>query len=1370
MKMKKEITQKHSLLKRISSFRFAEKAGGIVVLFFLVVSIGMLLFSRTARFQNLLKTSLQKSISSGINGGISWESLRISSLSSVDITGLTLLTKNGEPVISIDHARGRIALLPLLRRHVVLTKVFLHTSTVTYNQRVHPNLVDVFTLKTQPVVDAAAPIWTFAIRKFFIDSLQAHYLDSAGRTANLSCASISGRMSAAADFTLNSTGSSLCVTIPGHMLILDTLYYSMRSGARGFMCDSILMKSTHVAAHGSFAISSGNLGPVQADFAVRADNSFFKGINARAWGLDRCDFATCFARVRGSFDHPVGGIDAEIHKIVFQKIALDKAKINLTIDSLGTTAGRLSLTDQALSGAFDFSTRMYHLLSKPVFDMYRAEGDILIPDIHDLNRVLLKMKAPDLIKKGIARFAMTASGQSFKQLPNLAHCTAALTDMTFSNGKTMAAAALQADIVHDSFSVKGEWPEVFSVNANGSLVHGNGSGSGTLDITNARPLSVLLVSKEISGAIKGGFSISKLFSAPSVNVKLLGTGITWEGLEVNTIKADCAYDKKTGISINAASVDLKGPISGALKNIGKPGMRGYITASLTAQGPALYPNATMHITIDSLVSGIPVADLIKSTITLHDSVVAFNDLKITRGLAVVGGSGSFDRSGKNVAAELSISSGVKGSASGTLSINGCFADNGVGNGICTATDIPVDVAHAWFPLISVPSARLSMQTSFNGKFSNPSIMAALQLSEIAFVKTDIKPKINVKAGLADHQALVLCTLSVGDTCGPLTIIAHAALLPSFRIDSLAPLPMEIKIFGSNVCLKPYVEAFSENMVLDGSLNADGSFSFRHGSWVPEGTISIVSNKFVYPALSLNAENFSLRMKPRGNTPLSGSRPIDISLQTGGVHYAGLALPKASVQAAFMDNAFVIDTANIFFEKGKLSIAGNVPLVHSTKLLTHRDIHLTLNADSIGAVAFNPFINGGRFTSGTINGHVIVSPGPSKITPEGSLIAEGVVFAVDDVSPPIGPLRIDVKIANDSILVNGGGLWGKGTIAETGFVTMSNNSIDQSRAALVCKNLKLNYLDDTQVRLDSLSAVLSNQLGKWGLDGYALLGESIVAYDVPFNQPVVAHSKTSVSKKPSLGLNVQLKIPNTLTTDLKVGNVLTGSASDIRTSVAGTLLVTGTVDNPRFAGQVQIDSGAATYLSHVFTIKQGYARLTGSSDINPFIDVLATTSLSQAQTTYGTDSIIVTLHISGDLKNPAIALTSNKGFSQLEIISLLTLGSTSFSLTGASTNGPASLISNSLSAIVSRQAQKTLGLEQVRFQGNLFTSGTAQANASVSVSKKISPDVTVSYSRGIADTISQQGVISLKLKPFLFLEFESNDKGNAGIDLKYRITK
>ncbi len=1370
MKMKKEIMQKHSPLNRVSIVRLAAKAGGIIVLFFIVLLIGVWLFSRTARFQNLLKTSLQQSVSSGISGGISWESLRISSLSSVDISGLTLTTKNGQPVITIDHAQGRIALLPLLKRHVVLPKVFLHHSTVTYNQRNHPNLADVFAPKTPPALDTMAPLWTFSISAFVIDSLQAHYLDSAGRSANLSCASISGRLSAAADFTLNSIGSSLRLTIPGHVLSLDTLYYSMRSGALGFTCDGVLMKSAHVTARGSFTIPSENSGPIQADVVVRADNSFFKGINARAWGLDKCDMLNFSSRLRGQMEHPTFNANAEITNAIFKNMAMAHATISLTGDPSGKAVGRVSLVDPALSGALNFSTRISRLFSKPVLDEYYVNGDIIIPDIHGLNHVFLKMDPPVLIQKGVARLTVNASGASFKQLPYAADCTLGLAGMAFSNGKSLPAAGLKADIAHDSFSVKGEWPEVLSVNADGSLSRENGSGSGTLDIINARPLSVLLINKDISGAIKGNFSMKKILSAPSANVQLLGTGITWEGLVFDNLKTDCSYDKKTGITINAASADLHGPLTGALKNIGKPGMRGYVKASLTAHGPALYPNAMAHVTIDTLVSNIPVADLIKATITLHDSVIAFNDLKITKGLAVIGGSGSFDRAGKNLVAELSISSGVKGSASGTLAIKAALADSGVRDGICTATDVPVDVAHAWFPLLLIPSAKLSMQTAFNGRFSNPSVTAGLQLSEIAFVKTSQRPAIHAKARLADHQAMVLCTLSVGDACGPLLISAHAALMPSFRIDSLAPLPLEIRVFGSNVCLKPYVEAFSENMVLDGALNADGAFFFRHNRWVPEGAISVVSNKLAFPALNVDAENISLRMKPRGNAALSGTGPIDISLQTGNVHYAGIASPKASVQAAFTDNAVVIDTANISFEKGKLSIAGNIPLVSLSKLLTRRDIHLTFGADSIGAAVINPFISGGRFTSGTINGQVILSPGPSKIAPEGSLVAQGVVFAVDDVSPSIGPLRIEVKIAGDSVLVNGGGLWGKGTIAETGFVTVSNNSLAQCRAALVCKNLKLNYLDDTQVRLDSIGAVLSNQFGKWGLDGYALLGESNIAYDVPFNQPITAHVKTSVSKKPSLGLNVQLKIPNTLTTNLKVGNVLTGSASDIRTSVAGTLLVTGTVDNPKFAGQVQIDSGAATYLSHVFAIKHGYARLTGGSDINPFIDVIATTSLSQVQTTYGTDSIVVTLHISGDVKNPAIALTSNKGFSQLEIISLLTFGATSVSLAGAGTNVPGSIISNSLSTVVSRQAQKTLGLEQVQFQGNLFTSGSNQANASVSVSKKISPDVTVSYSRGIADTISQQGVISWKLKPFLFLEFESNDKGNAGIDLKYRIKK
>ena len=1335
--------------------------GGFIVLFFLLGSGGMWLLSRTGRFQTFVKTSLERSASSGLNGSISWKSLRMTSLSSVDVYGLALKAKSGAPIIAIDHVKGHIELFALLKRQVIFSKLFAFKADVEFNRQIHPGFIEVFSVKPKP---PQAP-WTFAVRKFFIDSLQSRYIDSTGNAANLACAKISGRLNAASDFTLKTTALSLRVSIPGHSLLIDTLYFSTSTNAHGFVCDSFSINSKHMTTHGSFTIPSGNSSPMHADVAARADDFFFNGINAQAWGLSRCDLPAATLHLRGSMAHPTLRVDARINKTVFKDVALNGARVDIQYDSLGEASGRVYLDNQTLSGALNFTIKASGLFSKPVFGDYRVDGDILAADIHDLNRVIVKMPSSDLIRKGAARLTVSASGRSPARIPATAHCALMLTDITLKNGKTLPEASLNADLSGDAFSLQGTWPKAFSLTASGSVTHDRGSGSGTIEVYNLGPLAMLF-NQEVAGAIKGDFTIGNLFSSPVGRMTAHGAGISWKEMTASALAADISYARTTGFIVNAATADVKGPLGPALTAVGKAGIRGYLKASLSAQGPiANLSAAAGRLSIDTLAIGLPVADLITATISLHDSIAGLNDLIIAKGVARIGGGVFFDRSKNTIAADLSINSGVKGSPPGTLSITAALADSAMSGIACTAIDVPVDAARAWFPLLTIPFAKLSMQGSLTGKFSNPSVKAAFGLSEIAFVKTDFNPTVRGSIELADHQAIALCTLSVGDSCGkPLTMAIHASLMPSFGIDTLAPRPLTMAVTGSNVCLKPYFLAVSKDVVLDGFLNADCSASWHKGEWTPHGAVSIVSNTFAYPALNTFVENVSLTMKPRPNA-VSG---VDVFLQTGKVRYAGMTLPKTSLRAAFHNNTFVIDTANIFFTKGKLFIAGNVPLVPLPQLLTHRDIRFDVTADSIAAVNCNPFISGGRFTAGTINGHITLSPGASSIKPEGALFAQGIVFVPDELSPPIGPLQCTINVSGDSMVIKGGGPWGKGTLALGGCAAISNNALGFTKATLIGKNLVIDYLDDTHVRIDSLNAEISDPEGKWALDGYALLGESNAAYNVPFNQPITVRPKTP--SKTSLGLSVGLKIPNCLTMDIKLGSLLSGSASEVKTSLGGTLQVTGTAENPKYAGQVQIDSGYATYLSRVFAIKQGYARLTGAGDMNPFIDILATTNVSQVQTTYGADSITITLHITGNLKKPVLVLTSNKGFSQLEIISLLTFGSTTFSSAGGAAANSASIISSSLSGVLSKQAQKTLGLEQVQFQGNLFASGSAQANASVSVSKKISPNITVSYTRGIADTISQQGVISWKLKPFLFLEFESNDKGNAGVDLKYRIKK
>ncbi len=135
-------------------------------------------------------------------------------------------------------------------------------------------------------------------------------------------------------------------------------------------------------------------------------------------------------------------------------------------------------------------------------------------------------------------------------------------------------------------------------------------------------------------------------------------------------------------------------------------------------------------------------------------------------------------------------------------------------------------------------------------------------------------------------------------------------------------------------------------------------------------------------------------------------------------------------------------------------------------MTHHDIHLALVADSIAAINCNPFINGGRFTAGTFNGHGILSPGPSKILHEASFLLRGLCSRLT-IYHLVRPVRFKVEISGDSVIINGNGLWGKGTISEAGYMTMSNNSLGLMRATLIGKNLTIDYLDDTHVQIDSL---------------------------------------------------------------------------------------------------------------------------------------------------------------------------------------------------------------------------------------------------------------------------------------------------------------
>ena len=126
--------------------------------------------------------------------------------------------------------------------------------------------------------------------------------------------------------------------------------------------------------------------------------------------------------------------------------------------------------------------------------------------------------------------------------------------------------------------------------------------------------------------------------------------------------------------------------------------------------------------------------------------------------------------------------------------------------------------------------------------------------------------------------------------------------------------------------------------------------------------------------------------------------------------------------------------------------------------------------------------------------------------------------------------------------------GKGALALGGFAAISNNALGFTKATFIGKNISINYLDDTHVRIDSLNAALSDPWENGRSTGMRFWGNRTRrTMSLLINR---LRSGPKAPPKTALGLSVRLKIPDCLTMDIKLGSLLSGSASEVKTTIGG----------------------------------------------------------------------------------------------------------------------------------------------------------------------------------------------------------------------------
>ena len=560
--------------------------------------------------------------------------------------------------------------------------------------------------------------------------------------------------------------------------------------------------------------------------------------------------------------------------------------------------------------------------------------------------------------------------------------------------------------------------------------------------------------------------------------------------------------------------------------------------------------------------------------------------------------------------------------------------------------------------------------------------------------------------------------------------------------------------------------FPQAQQLHGSLRADinGKAIKAEDGWMLSCSTHVVNYGLTMKAEDFKAGQTILDMRISG--PLL--RPvIGFSLSGDSIEYKSVVITGYSAGGSITGDVLKLDTLHLSCIGGSADMSGIVPLTFKKKFLFDENcsIHATFNAIPVSIMQpfFPDFI---EINKGEISGR-LVAEGTANGIPksEGTISLVNGELYIYECDKPLGPLSVDIYIKNDSIVLRRlQAKWGKGRIEGSGLAMIGAKGISTAQSHIKMSDISIDgcneNLDlgikaaDIDLAWDSLITVTAN----------ARLADTRFVHDfslVNFGEQIKKKTIASGSPNPlfdKVVMHISVDCNNNLTFDSNIGKML----------IDGSVLVVGRPDKPEVSGQFQIVNGFVYYLDKKFTVTDGAIRQYDPKLINPLLNITATSSVSYYPPKGEKTDYDITLLVKGDLSNPLITLSAVPSLSQPQIISLLTLGTIQAGMGTGTGSQVGSIASLQLAGFGTRKLARFINVESVDIYGNAF--GTSSAGPQLSVTKQISSRIAVTYKTGLSGLSQQMLLVSYRLLSFLYLEAETDQQAQGGIDLKLRYSR
>ena len=217
-------------------------------------------------------------------------------------------------------------------------------------------------------------------------------------------------------------------------------------------------------------------------------------------------------------------------------------------------------------------------------------------------------------------------------------------------------------------------------------------------------------------------------------------------------------------------------------------------------------------------------------------------------------------------------------------------------------------------------------------------------------------------------------------------------------------------------------------------------------------------------------------------------------------------------------------------------------------------------------------------------------------------------------------------------------------------------------------------------------------------------------------------------------------------------------------IDGDVRLRGNWDRPILLGHIHLLGGEMSLRGNTFQLTRGDLNFANPFQIDPELNIEATTTISQYQ---------VTINFSGRASRLSLSYRSDPPLPDSDIIALLAIGSPGeesayrSQTSGSQNYGATALLSEAISSGLGGRIEKLFGI--THFRVDPFLAGTAtesNAAARVTIQQQVTRDMTVTYSSNTSSSQYQLIQVEYSIRRDLSVVFLRDVNGTYGFDIKF----